>query len=136
MAIFYHDTMIANINSRFSGEVVELVVSGSVFNSALLPNDEILLKAYGNTKLSTLANSMEKKQWYRLTGLHILLLLLSIKKNCLENGNFFRERFPQEEIYDEKKHQPPSLQDIKDTMETSYVCIFPEAFMNISWRFQ
>ena len=32
-----------------------------------------------------------------------------------------------------KKHHPPSLQDIKDTMETSYACIFLETFkmMNI-----
>ena len=28
----------------------------------------------------------------------------------------------------EKHTSPPSLQDIKDIMETSYVCIFPETF--------
>ena len=28
----------------------------------------------------------------------------------------------------EKNTSPPSLQDIKDTMETSYACIFPETF--------
>ena len=50
MAIPYLDTLIANINSRFSGEVVELV-SASVFNPALLPDDE----------LSTLANFYGKK---------------------------------------------------------------------------
>ena len=55
MAIPYLDTLIANINSCFSGEVVELVVSASVFNPALLPDDETLLRAYGNSKLSTLA---------------------------------------------------------------------------------
>ena len=33
----------------------------------------------------------------------------------------------------EKNTSPPSLQEIKDTMETSYACIFPETFkmMNI-----
>ncbi len=61
VAIPYLDTLIANINSRFSGEVVELVVSASVFNSALLPDDETLLKAYGNSKLSTLANFYGEK---------------------------------------------------------------------------
>ena len=50
------NTLIAHINSRFSGEVVELVVSASVFKSATLPDDETLLSAYGNSKLSTLAN--------------------------------------------------------------------------------
>ena len=41
----YLDTLIANINSCFSGEVVGFVVSASVFNPALLPDDETLLKA-------------------------------------------------------------------------------------------
>ena len=36
------DTLIANINSRFSSELVELVISASVFNPALLPDDETL----------------------------------------------------------------------------------------------
>ena len=61
MAIPYLDTQIANINSRISGEVVKLVVSASVFNPALLPDDETLLKAYGNSKLSTLANFYGEK---------------------------------------------------------------------------
>ena len=56
MVISYLDTLIANINSRFPGVVVELVVSASVFYSALHSDDEKLLKAYGNSKLSTLAN--------------------------------------------------------------------------------
>ena len=43
VAIPYLDTVIANINSRFSGELVELVGLASVFNPALLPDDETLL---------------------------------------------------------------------------------------------
>ena len=62
MAIPYLDTLIANINSRFSGEVVELVVSASVFNPALLPDDETLLRAYGNSSCQPWLTSMEKKQ--------------------------------------------------------------------------
>ena len=38
-AISYLDTLIANINSRFPGDVVELVVSASVFNPALILDD-------------------------------------------------------------------------------------------------
>ena len=56
MAFPYLNTLITNINSRFSGEAVKLVVSASVFNPALLPDDETLLRAYGNAMLSTLAN--------------------------------------------------------------------------------
>ena len=54
--------------SRFSGEVVELVVSASVFNPALLPDDETLLRAYGNSKLSTLANFYGEKAEVTLEG--------------------------------------------------------------------
>ena len=61
MAIPYLDTLIANINICFSGEVVELVVSASVLNPALLPDDETLLRAYGNSKLSALANFYGEK---------------------------------------------------------------------------
>ena len=62
VVIPYLDTLIANINSRFSGEVIELVVSASVFNLALLPDDETLLRACGNSKLSILANFYGEKQ--------------------------------------------------------------------------
>ena len=82
MAIPHLGTLIANINSHFSGEVVELVVSVSVFNPALLPDDESRLRAYGNSKLSTLANFYGEKAEVTFEGLHILFLLLSIKKNC------------------------------------------------------
>ena len=60
MAIPYLDVLIANINSHFSGEVVELVVSASVFNPALLPYDDTLLRAYGNSKPSTLESFYEE----------------------------------------------------------------------------
>ena len=61
VAISYLDTLIANINTHFSGEVVELVVSASVFNPALLPDNETLLRAYGNSKLSSLASFYGEK---------------------------------------------------------------------------
>ena len=61
MAIPYLDTLIATINSQFSGEIVKLVVSASVFNPALLPDEETFCRAYGNSKLSTLANFCGKK---------------------------------------------------------------------------
>ena len=56
-----HNTLIANINSRLSGEVVKLVVLAPVFNPALLPDDDPLLRAYGNFKLSTLARVYGEK---------------------------------------------------------------------------
>ena len=59
MALPYLDT--ANINRHFSGVVVELVVSVSVFIQALLPYDETLLRAYDNSKVSTLESFYEEK---------------------------------------------------------------------------
>ena len=56
MAIAYLYILLANINNRFSGKVVELVVSASVFNPALFPDDGTLLRAYSNSKLANLAN--------------------------------------------------------------------------------
>ena len=61
MVILYLDTFIANIYSNFSGQTVELVVLALIFYPALLPDDEKLLKAYGNFKLSTLANIYGEK---------------------------------------------------------------------------
>ena len=60
--------LIANINSLFSDEVV-VVVSASVFNPALLPDDETHLRAYGNSKLSTLANFYGEKAEVMFEGI-------------------------------------------------------------------
>ena len=39
VSIPYHNTLIANINSHLSGEVVQLVVLAPVINPGLLPDD-------------------------------------------------------------------------------------------------
>ena len=85
VAISYIDTLIANINSRFSGVVVKLVVSASVFNPALLPDDETLLRAYGNSKPSTLANFHGEKAEVTSEG----VIYSSLAKNCYKNDKFF-----------------------------------------------
>ena len=135
MAIPYLDTLIANISSHFSGEVVELVVSASLFNPTLLPDDETLLRAFGNSKLSTLANFYREDSEVMFEGVTYSSLAIINKEELLGEGQVFkRAGFPREKGYDGEKHtSPPSLQDIKDTMETSYACIFPETFkmMNI-----
>ena len=82
VVITYLDTLIANINSCFSGEVVELVGSASEFNPALLPDDETLPRAYGNSRLTTLVNFYGEKAVVTFERLRILFLLLSLKKNC------------------------------------------------------
>ena len=83
MAISYHDTLISNINSRFSGEVVELIVSASVFNSALLLNDKNILKTCGNSKLSTLANFYREKAAVTFEGVTYSSLVIFNKEELL-----------------------------------------------------
>ena len=129
MAIPCLDTMIENINSRFSGEVVELVVSASVFNPALLPNDETLLRAYANSKPSTLANFYEEKVEVTFEGVTYASLAIINKEELLGEWQVFKRAvFQEKKVMMEKNTSPPSLQDIKDTMETNYACIFPETF--------
>ena len=83
------NTLIANINSRFSGEVVELV-SASVFNPAPLPNDETLLKAFGNSKLSTLANFYGEKAAVTFEGVTYSSLAIINKEELLGEWQVFK----------------------------------------------
>ena len=126
VAIPYLGTLIANINSHFSGEVVELVVSASVFNPALLPDDETHLRAYGNSKLSTMANFYGEKAVVTLEGVTYSSLAIINKEELLGEWQVFKRAVFQEKVMMEKNTSLTSLQDIKDIMETSYACIFPE----------
>ena len=105
VAIPYLDTLIANINSHFSGEVVELVVSASVFNPALLPDEETLLGAYGNSKLSTLANFYGEKaavifEWVTYSSLAIIN-----KEELLGEWQVFKRAIFQEKFMMGEKYQ-------------------------------
>ena len=51
MAISYLDTLREKINSRFLGDVDELVFSASIFKPAHILDDETLVRAYGNSKV-------------------------------------------------------------------------------------
>ena len=74
-----HDS---NINSWLSGVIIKPVISASVFNPALLPDGETLLRAYGNSKLSTLANFYGEKAEIMFEGItYSSLSIINIKKN-------------------------------------------------------
>ena len=47
--------------------------------------------------------------------------------------SFKRALFQEKKVMMEKNTSPPSLQDIKGTMETSYLCKFPEIFKMINF---
>ena len=84
------DTLIASINSCFSGEVVELVVSASVSNPALLPDDKTLLRAYGTSKLSTLANFYGEKPEVTFEGVVYSSLPIINKEELLGKWQVFK----------------------------------------------
>ena len=98
------NTLIANINSHFSDEVVELVVSASVFNPALLPDDETLLRAYGNSMLSFLAYLYGEKAEVTFEGVKYSSLAIIIKEKLLGEWQVFKQAFFQEKkVMMEKK---------------------------------
>ena len=98
VAIPFLDTLIANINSHFSGQVVELVVSASVFNPGLIPNDETLLRAYGNSKLSTLANFYGEKTEVTFEGVTYSSLANINKEETLGKWQIFKRAIFQEKV--------------------------------------
>ena len=69
----------------------------------------MILRAYGNSKMSTLANFYGEKAEVTFEGVTYssLSLLLSIKKISRRMASFKKSCFPREEGYDGKK--PPAL---------------------------
>ena len=111
------------------------MLSQPQYNPALLPDDETLLRAYGNSKLSTLASLYEEKAEVTFEEVTYSSLAITNKEELLGEWQIFKRAFFfffAREDYDGKNTSPPSLQDIKDTMETSYACIFPETFKMVN----
>ena len=50
------------------------------------------------------------------------------KEELLGEWQVFKRAVFQKKVMMGNNTSPPSLQDVKDTMETSYACIFPETF--------
>ena len=68
VAIPYIDSLTSNINHRFSDEVVKLVVSASIFNPSLLPEDENALSKYGIDHLTALGDFYGKEAEVKFEG--------------------------------------------------------------------
>ena len=104
------------------------MLSQPQYSTQLFFLDETLLKACGNSKLSTLANFYGEKAEVTFEGVTYSSLASVSKEELLGEWPVFKSCFPREEGYDGKNISSPSLQDIKDTMETSYACMLPETF--------
>ena len=103
MAIPYLDTLIANINSCFSDEVVKLVISTSA-----LPDDETLHRAYCNSKLSTLANFHGEKAEVTFVGITYSSPGIINKEELLGKWQVFKRAVFQEKmvVMGKKIYQP------------------------------
>ena len=107
MFIPFLDTLIANINSCFPGVVVQLVVTALVFHSALHPDDATLLKAYGNSKLSTLANVYGEKNRVTIDRVTYSPLAIINKEELLGEWQLFnRAVFHEKKFMMKKTHHP------------------------------
>ena len=107
VAIPYLDTLIANINSHFSAAVVKLVVSASVSNPALLPDDETIPRAYGTSKLSTLANFYGEKAEVTFEEVTYSSLAIINKEELVGEWQVFKRAVVQKKVMIEK--QQPAL---------------------------
>ena len=56
VTIPYIDTLMSNINSRFSDQAVKLLFSLSIFNPASFPGEKEALTDYGNKALTDYGN--------------------------------------------------------------------------------
>ena len=62
VAVPYIDTLLENINQRFSEDALSVITAMSIFNPALLPSSEDpLLSSYGNEEIKLLANFYGKE---------------------------------------------------------------------------
>ena len=67
----------------------------------------MILRAYGNSKLSTLANFYREDSEVMFDGVTYSSLAIFNKEELLGEGQVFkRAGFPREKGYDGKKHQP------------------------------
>ena len=73
--------------------------------------------------------SMEKKAEVTFEGITYSSLVIINKEELLGEWQVIKKAFSNRKGYGGVKNiSPPSLQDIKTTIETSYACIFQEIF--------
>ncbi len=137
VAILYIDTLISNIDSRFSDAAIKLLVSASVFHPASLPTDETELLEYGKGEIQTLVNFYGKEATMEFDGKTYTSPPLVDGKETLAEWRVFKRALAKETKALRTKRKllkPPTLQDVKAEMETSagYPDIFPEVFKLIN----
>ena len=131
VAIPYIDALVSNINSRFSGSAVNLLVSSSIVNPVSFPTDEAALPEFGNNELKVFLNFYGKEAQAEFGDKTYTSPPLVDSEEILSEWRVFKRAFAKQNKTLMKKNQlskPPILQEIKMVMEScdKYADIFPE----------
>ena len=133
VAIPYINSLLSNINIRFSDTIVKLLTSSSVFNPDLVPTQEESLAEYGKEELQALVDFYGEEAKVEFDGTTYISPPLVEREEVLAEWKVFKRAFSREikEFMKKRKlTKPPSFQVIKVEMESSeaYADIFPAIF--------
>ena len=102
------------------------MLSQPQYSTQLISDGEILLRAYGNSKLSILSNFCGEKAEVMFEEVTYSSLAYINKEELQQEWQFIKRAvFQEKKAMMAKNTSPPLLKEIKDTMETSYASIFP-----------
>ena len=136
VVIPYLDSLIENINQRFSDKAVKLLVATSIFNPAEVPTDQDSLSSYGLQQIKDLADFYGRQAYVDYCGVTYTSPPLLHRDELLSEWKVFRRAMHKEKELFMSLHKvsrPPSLHDILISMEATeaYRGIFPHTFKPI-----
>lgn len=129
----YIDSLLDNINTRFSDGVVKLLVAMSVFNPAKLPTQECL-SSYGLQEMESLANFYGREATVVYQGASYTSPPLLDREELIAEWKVFRRAFYKEkELMVQARGTstpPPTMQEVLQSMQATevYQGIFPQTF--------
>ena len=132
VVIPYIDSLIGNINGRFSDKAVKLLVATSIFNPAELPTYDSL-SSYGVQQIKELADFYGTEASVTYHGVTYTSQPLVAHDELVSEWKVFRRALCKEkELLMSSKGQSkcPSLQDLLQSMQATeaYKGIFPQTF--------
>ena len=137
IAIPYIDSLVDNINRRFSDKAVKLLVASSIFNPAQLPTEESTMSSYGVQEIRNLADFYGKEASVDYLGVTYTSAPLVDRDELLSEWKIFRRALCKEKeliVRLKKLSTPPSMQEVLQSMRATeaYKGIFPQTFTLIN----
>ena len=132
VAIPYIDTLINNINRRFSDKIVKLLVATSIFNPAQLPAACESMSSYGLQEIKELADFYGKEASVEYLGATYTSPPLLDQQELLSEWKVFRRAlYKEKQLISLKKLSTPSMQEVLQSMKATeaYKGIFPQTFI-------